>query len=58
MVSDERLVRGVSRAWRRHEHVIKNIKSSVGYLVGEKIADPRRLGISGGSYCGYMTWRV
>jgi dipeptidyl aminopeptidase/acylaminoacyl peptidase len=48
MVSDERLVRGVSRAWRRHEHAIKDIKSSVD-IVGEKIADPRRLGIMGGS---------
>jgi dipeptidyl aminopeptidase/acylaminoacyl peptidase len=34
---------------------IKDIKSSVDYLVANKIADPQRLGIMGGSYGGYMT---
>ncbi len=36
-------------------NAIKDIKSSVDYLVTNKIADPRRLGIMGGSYGGYMT---
>ncbi len=34
---------------------IKDIESTVEYLVAEKIADPDRLGIMGGSYGGYMT---
>src|SRR5262245_49321979 len=34
---------------------IKDIKSSVDYLVTARIADPARLGITGGSYGGYMT---
>jgi dipeptidyl aminopeptidase/acylaminoacyl peptidase len=34
---------------------IKDIKSSVDYLVTNGIADPKRLGITGGSYGGYMT---
>jgi dipeptidyl aminopeptidase/acylaminoacyl peptidase len=34
---------------------IKDIKSCVDYLVTNKIADPNRLGITGGSYGGYMT---
>jgi dipeptidyl aminopeptidase/acylaminoacyl peptidase len=34
---------------------IKDIKSSVDYLVASGIADPRRIGITGGSYGGYMT---
>jgi dipeptidyl aminopeptidase/acylaminoacyl peptidase len=34
---------------------IKDIKSAVDYLVTNKIADPKRLGIMGGSYGGYMT---
>ena len=34
---------------------IKDIKSSVDYLVTNHIADPRRIGITGGSYGGYMT---
>jgi dipeptidyl aminopeptidase/acylaminoacyl peptidase len=34
---------------------IKDIKACVDYLVGQKIADPRRIGIMGGSYGGYMT---
>jgi dipeptidyl aminopeptidase/acylaminoacyl peptidase len=35
-------------------NAIKDIKSSVDYLVTNKIADPRRVGIAGGSYGGYM----
>jgi len=34
---------------------IKDIKSCVDYLVGNTIADPKRIGITGGSYGGYMT---
>ncbi len=34
---------------------IKDIKASVDYLTTNKIADPKRLGIMGGSYGGYMT---
>jgi dipeptidyl aminopeptidase/acylaminoacyl peptidase len=34
---------------------IKDIKSCVDYLVGEGIADAKRIGIMGGSYGGYMT---
>jgi dipeptidyl aminopeptidase/acylaminoacyl peptidase len=34
---------------------IKDIKSSVDYLVTSRIADPKRIGITGGSYGGYMT---
>jgi dipeptidyl aminopeptidase/acylaminoacyl peptidase len=34
---------------------IKDIKASVDYLMTNKIADPKRLGIMGGSYGGYMT---
>ena len=34
---------------------IRDIKSSVDYLVANAIADPRRIGITGGSYGGYMT---
>jgi dipeptidyl aminopeptidase/acylaminoacyl peptidase len=34
---------------------IKDIKSSVDYLVTNRIADPKRIGITGGSYGGYMT---
>jgi dipeptidyl aminopeptidase/acylaminoacyl peptidase len=34
---------------------IKDIKSCVDYLVSNHIADPRRIGITGGSYGGYMT---
>jgi dipeptidyl aminopeptidase/acylaminoacyl peptidase len=36
-------------------NAVADIKSSVDYLVSQKIADPRRLGIMGGSYGGYMT---
>ncbi len=36
-------------------NAVKDIKSSVDYLVDQKIADPQRLGIMGGSYGGYMT---
>jgi dipeptidyl aminopeptidase/acylaminoacyl peptidase len=34
---------------------IKDIKACVDYLVGQGIADPKRIGIMGGSYGGYMT---
>jgi dipeptidyl aminopeptidase/acylaminoacyl peptidase len=34
---------------------IRDIKSAVDYLVTNGIADPKRLGITGGSYGGYMT---
>ena len=34
---------------------IKDIKSCVDYLVTNHIADPRLIGITGGSYGGYMT---
>ncbi len=34
---------------------LKDIKSCVDYLVSTAIADPKRIGISGGSYGGYMT---
>ena len=34
---------------------LKDIKSCVDYLVDTKIADPKRIGIVGGSYGGYMT---
>src|SRR5262245_11028638 len=35
-------------------NAVKDIKSSVDYLVSNKIGDPQRLGIMGGSYGGYM----
>ncbi len=34
---------------------VKDIKSCVDYLVTNKIADAKRIGITGGSYGGYMT---
>ena len=34
---------------------IRDIEASVGFLVGSGIGDPKRLGIMGGSYGGYMT---
>lgn len=34
---------------------IRDIKSCVDYLVTNRIADPKRIGITGGSYGGYMT---
>src|SRR4029077_20302470 len=34
---------------------IKDIKSCVDYLVNAGVADPRRIGITGGSYGGYLT---
>lgn len=34
---------------------VKDIKASADYLVKNGIADARRLGITGGSYGGYMT---
>ncbi len=36
-------------------NAIHDIKSSVDYLVEQHLADPKRLGIMGGSYGGYMT---
>jgi dipeptidyl aminopeptidase/acylaminoacyl peptidase len=36
-------------------NAVKDIKSSADFLVNQKIADPQRLGIMGGSYGGYMT---
>jgi dipeptidyl aminopeptidase/acylaminoacyl peptidase len=36
-------------------NAVKDIKSSVDYLVANNIGDPHRLGIMGGSYGGYMT---
>ncbi|MBZ5722103.1 MAG: S9 family peptidase [Acidobacteriia bacterium] len=35
-------------------NAVKDIKSSVDYLISNKIGDPKRLGIMGGSYGGYM----
>ena len=34
---------------------VKDIKACVDYLVNNHLADPRRIGITGGSYGGYMT---
>src|SRR4029077_15895858 len=34
---------------------IKDLKDCVDYLVNNRIADPARVGITGGSYGGYMT---
>lgn len=34
---------------------VKDIKACVDYLVDHHIADPKRIGITGGSYGGYMT---
>jgi dipeptidyl aminopeptidase/acylaminoacyl peptidase len=36
-------------------NAIRDIKSSVDYLVKQNLADPKRIGIMGGSYGGYMT---
>ena len=36
------------------ENGVRDIKATVDYLVGAKVADPRRIGIMGGSYGGYM----
>lgn len=35
-------------------NAVKDIKACVEYLVTNKIADPKRIGITGGSYGGYM----
>jgi dipeptidyl aminopeptidase/acylaminoacyl peptidase len=35
-------------------NAIKDIKSCVDYLIQAKVADPKRIGITGGSYGGYM----
>jgi dipeptidyl aminopeptidase/acylaminoacyl peptidase len=34
---------------------VKDIKDCVDYLVKQRVADPKRIGIMGGSYGGYMT---
>jgi dipeptidyl aminopeptidase/acylaminoacyl peptidase len=34
---------------------VKDIKACVDYLVNNHLADPKRIGITGGSYGGYMT---
>ncbi|MGH9174628.1 MAG: S9 family peptidase, partial [Vicinamibacterales bacterium] len=34
---------------------IRDIKTCVDYLITNKLADPKRIGITGGSYGGYMT---
>jgi dipeptidyl aminopeptidase/acylaminoacyl peptidase len=34
---------------------VKDIKACVNYLVNNRLADPKRIGITGGSYGGYMT---
>jgi dipeptidyl aminopeptidase/acylaminoacyl peptidase len=36
------------------ENGVRDIKASVDYIVKAKIADPKRVGIMGGSYGGYM----
>lgn len=36
------------------ENAVRDIKASVDYLVKAGVADPRRIGIMGGSYGGYM----
>lgn len=36
------------------ENGVRDIKASVDYVVGAGIADPKRVGIMGGSYGGYM----
>jgi dipeptidyl aminopeptidase/acylaminoacyl peptidase len=36
------------------ENGVRDIKATVDYVVGAKIADARRIGIIGGSYGGYM----
>jgi dipeptidyl aminopeptidase/acylaminoacyl peptidase len=39
----------------RRADAVRDIKACVDYVVGAKLADPKRLGIMGGSYGGYMT---
>jgi dipeptidyl aminopeptidase/acylaminoacyl peptidase len=36
-------------------NAIKDVKDTAEYLVNARVADPKRLGIMGGSYGGYMT---
>jgi dipeptidyl aminopeptidase/acylaminoacyl peptidase len=36
------------------ENGVRDIKATIDHVVGAKIADPRRIGIMGGSYGGYM----
>ncbi|MFN2394023.1 MAG: alpha/beta hydrolase family protein, partial [Pyrinomonadaceae bacterium] len=37
------------------ENAVKDIKATVEYVVKSGVADPKRIGIMGGSYGGYMT---
>jgi len=39
----------------RRVNAVRDIKASVDFLVSAGIADPKRVGITGGSYGGYMT---
>ena len=39
----------------RRVDAVRDIKDCVGYVVGAGVADPRRVGIMGGSYGGFMT---
>jgi dipeptidyl aminopeptidase/acylaminoacyl peptidase len=39
---------------RRFES-LKDIKASVDFLVGQRLANPKKIGVMGGSYGGYMT---
>lgn len=34
---------------------LKDIKASVDFLVGKRLANPKKIGVTGGSYGGYMT---
>jgi dipeptidyl aminopeptidase/acylaminoacyl peptidase len=36
-------------------NVLRDVKSCVDWVVGQKLADPKRLGIMGGSYGGWVT---
>ena len=36
-------------------NVLRDVKSCVDYVVGSKLADPKRVGIMGGSYGGWVT---
>jgi dipeptidyl aminopeptidase/acylaminoacyl peptidase len=39
----------------RRLNVLRDVKSCVDYLVASKLADPKRIGIMGGSYGGWVT---
>jgi dipeptidyl aminopeptidase/acylaminoacyl peptidase len=39
----------------RRVESLKDIKASVDFLVGQHLANPRKIGVMGGSYGGYMT---